>query len=109
MNALLAHGGKVTPEATKDRGSLRRTKTARDLLLHLHHPYILFGQIIIERHDELMHKSQDHGLVVAQAMQQVAHIISPQRASCSFFSLGWGIGRNSHELRNEVVEELIAG
>src|SRR5438874_6573732 len=92
MNPLLAHGGQVTTKATKDGGSLRSTKTARDLLLHLHHPNILFRQIIIERHNELMHKPQDQRMILSQAMQQVAHLISPQRTSCAFFSLRWGIG-----------------
>jgi hypothetical protein len=54
MNALFTHGGKITPEATKDRGSHRSTKPARDLLLDLHHPYILLSQISSERHNELM-------------------------------------------------------
>src|SRR6266704_7149472 len=92
MNALLAHGGKITAEATKDRGSARGAKTARNLLLDLHHPDILFGQIIIERHDELMHEPQDQGLIHAQAMQQIAHIISPQWTACAFFSRWWRIG-----------------
>src|SRR6266480_5676812 len=94
MNPLLAHGGQVTAEATKDRRSARGAKTARNLLLDLHHPYILFRQIIIERHDELMHEPQDQGLIHAQAMQQIAHIISPQWTSCTFFSLQRRISRD---------------
>jgi hypothetical protein len=43
---LLLHGGKIAADATKDGGSVRTPKGARNLLLHFGHPKISFGQIV---------------------------------------------------------------
>src|SRR5450756_2490583 len=63
--ALLAHGGDVAaPNATEGRRSVAATEAAGDLLLHLHHPQVPLGQVVVERHPEILHEGQ-HRLLMS--------------------------------------------
>jgi len=45
--AILTGGGDITANATEALGACKRTKSARHLLFHFHHPHIPFPLIVV--------------------------------------------------------------
>src|SRR5450755_463082 len=68
---LLLHGGKITADTAKYRGSRRTAKRARNLLLHFGHPKISFGQIVAKRKSQIVEEGQDLIGTPQQSIQQV--------------------------------------
>src|SRR6266446_6930548 len=74
MDALFLQSGKIAPQATKNGGPFRGTKTPRNLLSEFHHAKIIFRLIVIKRDYKIMHETQDLLLIQAQAMQEIANV-----------------------------------
>src|ERR1700758_1329993 len=68
--AVLLHSGYVAPDRTEVVGSGLGAPRARDLLLELHHPYVAFGLVVVERDVEVCGEAEHFCPTVAQALQE---------------------------------------
>src|SRR3990172_1341544 len=89
-HTILASGRDVTADATKGPGTLHRAKTTRHLLLQLDRAQIALGQIVIERHLKIVHKSQHRALVFEQVIDQVpGRALLDPAALSGHWRVGW--------------------
>src|SRR5712691_5887454 len=70
--SLFAQRGHIAPNAAKSLCASKAAETARDLLLHLDHAQIPFGQIVVKIHAQIFQKAEDGFLVGAQAVEQIS-------------------------------------
>src|SRR6266568_2773873 len=71
---LFAQRGQIAANASKGLSSCNATEAPGDFLLHLDHPKISFGQIIVKIHTKILQKVQDGFLLFTQAIEQIARI-----------------------------------
>ena len=68
---MLTHGRNVTANRTESVCAVLGAKTARDFLLHLYHPNIPLGLIVVKRNGKVMHEAEDFGFVLIEPIKQV--------------------------------------
>jgi hypothetical protein len=104
------HRRKITADATKRGRSGIAAKRSGDLLLNFHHPKIPLREIVRKWQSKVVEKGQHLICPLQQVIEQVlgsALFLPP--ATFGHRCLGKRrLGRIAHELRNEVVEELIS-
>ena len=65
LDSLFSTSRQITSYATKDSGSIHRSKTSRYLLLNLCHPDIIFAQIVWKRDEFIIHKPERVLLIIS--------------------------------------------
>lgn len=55
---LLAAGGEITANPSKDPRPAQRAKAARDFLRHFHHGNVLLALVVGKGHERILQKSQ---------------------------------------------------
>jgi hypothetical protein len=68
---ILSGHGDVTADAAEGCGPLLAAEHAGDLLLHLHHANVPFGQVVVEGDAEVVHESQGFLPVLIEPFEQV--------------------------------------
>ena len=68
-HGVLAGRGDVTADAAEGFGPRFAAEQPRDLLLHLHHANVPFGQVVVEGDAEVVHESQDFLAVLIQPFE----------------------------------------
>jgi len=72
--ALFAGGGEVGADRQEPLGVAGGAPAAGDLLLELDHPQVPLGEVVVERHPEVVGEAQHLDLAVIQAQQQVLRL-----------------------------------
>jgi hypothetical protein len=57
--ALLASSRQIAPDSAETPRSISTTETAADLLHKLQHPEVTLRAVVIKRHTEVRHETQD--------------------------------------------------
>ena len=81
--ALLDKGRDVTANGAKGCRARATLKTARNLLLEFEHPKVAFGQIVVERHTEIVGKAQHVSLIAIQPFDQRPYLALRWSAACA--------------------------
>ena len=68
---ILSGRGDVTADAAEGFGPLLAAEHSGDLLLHLHHANVPFGQVVVEGDAEVLHESQGFLPVLIEPFEQV--------------------------------------
>jgi len=92
VQALLAQARQIAPDAAKGSRARGGAKAARDLLLHLDHPKVTLGLIVIKRHPKVLQESQHCLLMLAQSIEQVACSALFRTAPVTRLGLGHRMG-----------------
>src|SRR5260221_11274723 len=89
---LLAQGGEIATDAAERHRAARRAETAGDLLLDLHHTDSALGQVIGERHGEMVQESQHRSLKGPEALEQMAgrRLFASAALADLWWRRGWG-------------------
>ncbi len=71
VGALLSGGRDDGSESGEDSSAVEGSEAARDFHFDLHHPEVLFGQIVGEGHVEIGHEPQRFGFERLQPVEQI--------------------------------------
>ena len=82
-DGILSGGRDVAANAAEGLGPLLGPKHPGYFLLYLHHADVTFGQIIVERHFEVVHECEGFFAMIVKSFEQVAGFAF--LASASFF------------------------
>jgi hypothetical protein len=71
---LFAQRGQIAANASKGLSTCNATEAPGDFLLHLDHPKISLGEIIVTIHTKILQKVQDGFLLFRHAIEQIASV-----------------------------------
>src|SRR5579884_1789944 len=108
MNALLAHGGQITAQITKEDRSGLGAKTAGNFLAQFHHTQIRFGLIVVKGHGKILHEAQDLVVILLHAHKQIERLTFFAGSPFAGALAGRGIGRQAR-LHQSLVARAESG